>query len=78
MSAQTVLSHFSPDVKFDEDEDVMPLMSAAKVWWDLEHTVDDESLFKNIENLLLVQVNVTYFDFLFLVICFNVENAQQN
>lgn len=34
----------------------MPLMSAAQIWSDLEDTVEDESLFKNITVLLLVQV----------------------
>ncbi|KAM4533695.1 telomeric repeat-binding factor 1 [Odontesthes bonariensis] len=43
------------DVLFEEDESVMPLMSAAKLWPNLEHTVADESLFKNITILLLVQ-----------------------
>ncbi|XP_013857783.1 telomeric repeat-binding factor 1 isoform X2 [Austrofundulus limnaeus] len=43
------------DVEFDEDKHLMPLMSATKVWWDLEHTVDDETLFRNIESLLFVQ-----------------------
>lgn len=33
-----------------------PLMSAAKVWSDLENTTEDESLFKNITILLIVQV----------------------
>ncbi|XP_008297590.1 telomeric repeat-binding factor 1 [Stegastes partitus] len=43
------------DVIFEEDNSVMPLMSAAKTWSSLEHTVADESLFKNITILLLVQ-----------------------
>ncbi|XP_023265692.1 telomeric repeat-binding factor 1-like [Seriola lalandi dorsalis] len=40
---------------FEEDECVMPLMSAAKIWLQLEDTVEDESVFKNIKILLLVQ-----------------------
>lgn len=47
---------FSPEVQFEEDAHVMPLMSAAKIWTDLENTVADESLFKNITILLFVQV----------------------
>ncbi|XP_068565951.1 telomeric repeat-binding factor 1 isoform X2 [Cebidichthys violaceus] len=43
------------DVLFEEEVHVMPLMSAAKIWSDLEHTVEDGSLFKNISHLLLVQ-----------------------
>lgn len=43
------------DVLFEHDDSVMPLMSAAKLWADLELTVGDESLFKNITMLLLVQ-----------------------
>ncbi|XP_051266306.1 telomeric repeat-binding factor 1 [Dicentrarchus labrax] len=43
------------DVLFEEDSCVMPLMSAAKIWSKLEDTVADESLFKNITILLIVQ-----------------------
>ncbi|KAM9337391.1 telomeric repeat-binding factor 1 [Symphorus nematophorus] len=43
------------DVQFEEDARVMPLMSAAKIWSDLEDTVADESLFKIMNILLLVQ-----------------------
>ncbi|XP_023272836.1 telomeric repeat-binding factor 1 [Seriola lalandi dorsalis] len=43
------------DIMFEEDECVMPLMSAAKIWLQLEDTVEDESVFKNIKILLLVQ-----------------------
>ncbi|XP_030611860.1 telomeric repeat-binding factor 1 isoform X1 [Archocentrus centrarchus] len=43
------------DVQFEDDDSVMPLMSAAKIWSDLEHTVSDQSLFKNITILLVVQ-----------------------
>ncbi|KAM6900542.1 telomeric repeat-binding factor 1 [Xenentodon cancila] len=43
------------DVLFEEDESVMPLMSALKIWSKLEHIVMDESLFKNITILLAVQ-----------------------
>lgn len=35
---------------------MMPLMSAASVWSNLENTVADKCLFKNITILLLVQV----------------------
>uniref|UniRef100_A0A8C4GDE3 Telomeric repeat binding factor (NIMA-interacting) 1 n=1 Tax=Dicentrarchus labrax TaxID=13489 RepID=A0A8C4GDE3_DICLA len=51
-----VIHRFSPDVLFEEDSCVMPLMSAAKIWSKLEDTVADESLFKNITILLIVQV----------------------
>lgn len=47
---------FPLDVVFEEDASVMPLMSAAKVWSNLENTTEDESLFKNITILLIVQV----------------------
>ncbi|KAM7369956.1 hypothetical protein PAMP_011244 [Pampus punctatissimus] len=43
------------DVLFEDDNGVMPLMSAAKIWSYLKETVEDESLFKNIMTLLLVQ-----------------------
>ncbi|XP_023805718.2 telomeric repeat-binding factor 1 [Oryzias latipes] len=43
------------DVQFEEDEHVKPLMSAFKIWLNLENTVADESLFENITILLLVQ-----------------------
>nr|XP_046227128.1 telomeric repeat-binding factor 1 [Scatophagus argus] len=43
------------DVQFEDDACVMPLMSAAKVWSNLEDTVADKSLFDNITVLLLVQ-----------------------
>ncbi|CAG5895901.1 unnamed protein product [Menidia menidia] len=43
------------DVVFEEDESVMPLMSAAKIWSKLKQTVADETLFKKIAVLLLVQ-----------------------
>ncbi|XP_041817359.1 telomeric repeat-binding factor 1 isoform X2 [Chelmon rostratus] len=43
------------DVQFEEDARVMPLMSAAKIWPNLEDTVADKSLFKNVTILLLVQ-----------------------
>ena len=46
----------SPDVLFEEDASVMPLMSAAKIWSTLEDTVADETVFKNITTLLVVQV----------------------
>ncbi|XP_073344730.1 telomeric repeat-binding factor 1 [Pagrus major] len=42
-------------VQFEEDTHVMPLMSAAQVWSKLEDTVADDSLFKNVTILLLVQ-----------------------
>lgn len=47
---------FPPDVAFEEDDSVMPLMSAAKIWSRLRETAEDESLFENITILLLVQV----------------------
>ncbi|XP_037312398.1 telomeric repeat-binding factor 1 [Pungitius pungitius] len=43
------------DVQFEEEADVMPLMSAAKIWPDLKNTVKDKILSKNITHLLLVQ-----------------------
>ncbi|XP_034428642.1 telomeric repeat-binding factor 1 [Hippoglossus hippoglossus] len=43
------------DVLFEEDQGVMPLMSATKIWSNLEDTVADETVFKNITNLLVVQ-----------------------
>ncbi|XP_032359539.1 telomeric repeat-binding factor 1 isoform X1 [Etheostoma spectabile] len=43
------------NVLFEEDDHVMPLMSATKIWSNLEHTVADESLFTTITILLLVQ-----------------------
>lgn len=46
------------DVEFEEEASVMPLMSAAKVWLDLESTVVDENVFKSISNLLFIQVNL--------------------
>lgn len=47
---------FSSDVQFEDDASVMPLMSAARLWSDLKNTVTDESLFKNVAILLIVQV----------------------
>ncbi|XP_078136385.1 telomeric repeat-binding factor 1 [Sander vitreus] len=43
------------DVLFEEDDHVMPLMSAAKIWSNLEQTVADKSLFTTVTILLLVQ-----------------------
>nr|XP_019942739.1 PREDICTED: telomeric repeat-binding factor 1 [Paralichthys olivaceus] len=43
------------DVMFEEDDSVMPLMSAAKIWSKLEDSVADESVFKNITIHLFVQ-----------------------
>ncbi|XP_076027451.1 telomeric repeat-binding factor 1 [Genypterus blacodes] len=43
------------DMKFEQDQQVMPLMSAAKFWLDLEDTVEDEKFFENVTVLLLVQ-----------------------
>ncbi|XP_063339517.1 telomeric repeat-binding factor 1 [Pelmatolapia mariae] len=43
------------DVQFEDDASVMPLMSAARLWSDLKNTVADESLFKNVAILLIVQ-----------------------
>ncbi|AWP20713.1 putative telomeric repeat-binding factor 1 [Scophthalmus maximus] len=50
-----LIHRLSPDVQFEEDDDVMPLMSAAKIWSKLEVTVADESVFKDITFLLYVQ-----------------------
>lgn len=51
----------------------MPLMSAAKVWSNLEDTVADDSLFKNMTILLLVQV---FIQIIWLVcVCTRLENA---
>lgn len=69
---KTLTASFSPDVHFDDDDGVMPLMSAAKIWSKLEDTVADDSVFKNITILLLAQVIVQHlrvvFFFLLLVI----------
>lgn len=46
------------DTQFDDEARVTPLMSAAKVWSDLKTTVMDESLFKTVNDLLLVQVTL--------------------
>ncbi|XP_058505514.1 telomeric repeat-binding factor 1 [Solea solea] len=43
------------DSQFEEDDSVMPLMSAAKIWSRLKVTVADESVFENITVLLCVQ-----------------------
>ncbi|CAI5673339.1 unnamed protein product [Oreochromis niloticus] len=43
------------DMQFGDDDSVMPLMSAARLWSDLKNTVADESLFKNVAILLIVQ-----------------------
>ncbi|XP_034025983.1 telomeric repeat-binding factor 1 [Thalassophryne amazonica] len=43
------------DVRFEEDDDVMPLMSAANVWSRLKDSVTDESLLTNMPILLHVQ-----------------------
>ncbi|XP_035981453.1 telomeric repeat-binding factor 1 [Fundulus heteroclitus] len=43
------------DAQFEDDESVMPLMSAVMVWSSLEDAVEDEQLFENINVLLLVQ-----------------------
>ncbi|KAM8823272.1 telomeric repeat-binding factor 1 [Spinachia spinachia] len=43
------------DVMFEEEANVMPLMSAARIWPDLKNTVKDKTLFKNITHLLVVQ-----------------------
>ncbi|KAG7225091.1 hypothetical protein INR49_014547 [Caranx melampygus] len=43
------------DIMFEEDESVMPLMSAAKIWLKLKDSVEDESMFNKIKILLLVQ-----------------------
>ena len=46
------------DVKFEEDDHVLPLMSAVDVWENLRSTVAEDSLFEVIGNLLSVQVNI--------------------
>ncbi|XP_029384720.1 telomeric repeat-binding factor 1 isoform X2 [Echeneis naucrates] len=43
------------DVQFEQEEEVMPLMSATKIWSKLEDTVADKSVFKNVATLLIVQ-----------------------
>ncbi|KAF3835927.1 hypothetical protein F7725_028485 [Dissostichus mawsoni] len=43
------------DVQFEENEDMFPLMSAAKIWSDIKHTVADQRLFRDILELLFVQ-----------------------
>ena len=45
------------DVKFEEDDHVLPLMSAVDIWENLRSTVAEDSLFEIIGNLLSVQVN---------------------
>ena len=62
----------SLDVLFEQDESVMPLMSAFKIWSKLERTVADESLFNNITILLGVQVilQISPTPLLFLFVCF--------
>uniref|UniRef100_A0AAQ4NNN9 Uncharacterized protein n=1 Tax=Gasterosteus aculeatus aculeatus TaxID=481459 RepID=A0AAQ4NNN9_GASAC len=75
------------DVQFEEEADVMPLMSAAKMWPDLKSTVKDKSLSKNITQLLVVQVIASThfwgtrpdFKLYFLrIIYFNIIIFQQN
>ncbi|KAK1885108.1 Telomeric repeat-binding factor 1 [Dissostichus eleginoides] len=43
------------DVQFEENEDMFPLMSAAKIWSEINHTVADQRLFRDILELLFVQ-----------------------
>ncbi|XP_034072296.1 telomeric repeat-binding factor 1 [Gymnodraco acuticeps] len=43
------------DVQFEENEDMLPLMSAAKIWADIKHTVAEQRLFIDILELLFVQ-----------------------
>uniref|UniRef100_A0A3P8U112 Telomeric repeat-binding factor n=1 Tax=Amphiprion percula TaxID=161767 RepID=A0A3P8U112_AMPPE len=43
------------EVLFEEDNSVMPLMSAANIWSNLEHTVADGSLFEKTAELLIAQ-----------------------
>ncbi|KAI4791926.1 hypothetical protein KUCAC02_033715 [Chaenocephalus aceratus] len=43
------------DVQFEENEDMLPLMSAAKIWADIEHTVAERRVFIDILELLFVQ-----------------------
>uniref|UniRef100_A0A673APJ6 Uncharacterized protein n=1 Tax=Sphaeramia orbicularis TaxID=375764 RepID=A0A673APJ6_9TELE len=71
---------FCLDVRFDDDNKVMPLMSAAKLWTTLKDTVADEALFKNITVLLLVQVilQTIFFGVFKMVVLFNDCLLQQN
>ncbi|KAK5877551.1 hypothetical protein CesoFtcFv8_025046 [Champsocephalus esox] len=43
------------DVQFEENEDMLPLMSAAKIWADIEHTVAERRVFIDVLELLFVQ-----------------------
>ncbi|XP_077365145.1 telomeric repeat-binding factor 1 [Festucalex cinctus] len=43
------------DIRFDDDDGVMPLMSAAMLWVHLKDVVEDESLFENVTVHLLIQ-----------------------
>ncbi|XP_037096573.1 telomeric repeat-binding factor 1 isoform X2 [Syngnathus acus] len=43
------------DVRFNDDDDVMPLMSAAKTWFHLKDAVEDQTLFEEINAHLIVQ-----------------------
>ncbi|XP_033988346.1 telomeric repeat-binding factor 1 isoform X2 [Trematomus bernacchii] len=43
------------DVQFEDNEDMLPLMSAAKIWSAIKHTVADQRLFRDILELLFVQ-----------------------
>lgn len=49
---------FTADDMFEDDEHVKPLMSAFKIWQNLDQIVADENLFEKINILLLVQVNL--------------------
>ncbi|XP_056155392.1 telomeric repeat-binding factor 1 isoform X2 [Lampris incognitus] len=43
------------DTQFEEDDRVMPLMSAAVIWSNMRDTVADEHLFESIATLLIIQ-----------------------
>ncbi|XP_074549225.1 telomeric repeat-binding factor 1 [Halichoeres trimaculatus] len=43
------------DTQYEEDDCLMPLVSAAKIWLELEDTVTDKNIFKEITILLLIQ-----------------------
>nr|XP_049597019.1 telomeric repeat-binding factor 1 isoform X2 [Syngnathus scovelli] len=43
------------DVRFNDDDDAMPLMSAAKTWVHLKDAVEDQRLYENITAHLIVQ-----------------------
>nr|XP_057916157.1 telomeric repeat-binding factor 1 isoform X2 [Doryrhamphus excisus] len=46
------------DTHFEEDDKLMPLMSAYKVWFQLKETVGDDNLFGTVTVLLMIQTVV--------------------